>query len=138
MIVGFPGETEADFAETLNLLDEVGYDAVFSFKYSPRPNTPALSLNDAIPEEEKSHRLEVLMAKQREIQISRYKKYVGQQYEVMVEGKNPARGQWIGRTSQNKTLNFTVGESQEPAAGSYVPVLVTASFPNSLVGELVM
>jgi tRNA-2-methylthio-N6-dimethylallyladenosine synthase len=138
VIVGFPGETESDFAETLSLLDEVGYDGVFTFKYSPRPNTPALSLDDAIPEEEKSRRLEVLMARQREIQISRYRKYVGQQCEVMVEGKNPARGQWIGRTSQNKTLNFTVGGSQEPKVGSYVPVLVTTSFPNSLVGELVM
>jgi tRNA-2-methylthio-N6-dimethylallyladenosine synthase len=138
VIVGFPGETESDFAQTLSLLDEVEYDGVFTFKYSPRPNTPALSLEDAIPEEEKSRRLEVLMARQREIQISRYRKYVGQQCEVMVEGKNPARGQWIGRTSQNKTLNFTVGGSQEPTMGSYVPVLVTASFPNSLVGELVM
>ena len=138
VIVGFPGETESDFSETLNLLDEVGYDGVFSFKYSARPNTPALNLDDAIPEEEKSRRLEVLMAKQREIQISRYRKYVGQQCEVMVEGKNPARGQWIGRTSQNKTLNFTAGGSQQPTVGSYAPVLVTASFPNSLVGELVM
>jgi len=138
VIVGFPGETESDFAATLSLLDEVGYDGVFTFKYSPRPNTPALSLEDAIPEEEKSRRLEVLMARQREIQISRYRKYVGQQCEVMVEGKNPARGQWIGRTSQNKTLNFTVAGSPEPKAGSYVPVLVTTSFPNSLVGELVM
>jgi tRNA-2-methylthio-N6-dimethylallyladenosine synthase len=137
VIVGFPGETEADLAETLSLLDEVGYDAVFSFKYSPRPNTPALSLEDAIPEEEKSRRLEVLMAKQREIQILRYRKYIGQQCEVMVEGRNPARGQWVGRTSQNKTLNFTVGASQEPKVGGYVSVLVTASFPNSLVGELV-
>src|SRR5579864_1544962 len=125
VIVGFPGETESDFAQTLTLLDEVGYDAVFAFKYSPRPNTPAITLEDAIPEEEKSRRLEVLMAKQREIQISRYRKYVGQQCEVMVEGKNPARGQWIGRTSQNKTLNFTVAGSPEPRVGSYVPVLVT-------------
>ena len=62
MIVGFPGETEADFAETLSLLDEVGYDAVFAFKYSPRPNTPSLTLEDAIPDEEKARRLDVLMA----------------------------------------------------------------------------
>src|SRR5207302_2530176 len=57
IIVGFPGETEADFAETLSLLDEVGYDAVFTFKYSPRPNTPSLALDDAIPDQEKSRRL---------------------------------------------------------------------------------
>ena len=138
VIVGFPGETESDFAETLALLDEVGYDGVFSFKYSARPNTPALSLEDAIPEEEKSRRLEVLMAEQRDIQIARYKRYVGEQHEVMVEGKNAARGQWIGRTSQNKTLNFTLGSAPEPSVGSYVPVQVTGSFPNSLVGELVM
>src|SRR5437660_100229 len=67
VIVGFPGETEADFAETLSLLDEVGYDSVFSFKYSARPNTPALTLDDALSEEEKSRRLEVLMSKQKQI-----------------------------------------------------------------------
>jgi tRNA-2-methylthio-N6-dimethylallyladenosine synthase len=136
VIVGFPGETEADFAETLNLLEEVGYDGVFSFKYSPRPNTPSLALDDAIPEEEKSRRLEVLMARQREIQIASYKKYIGTISEVMIEGYNEARGQWIGRTSQNKTLNFTAA-GIAPAVGAYAQVRVTRSFPNSLVGELV-
>jgi len=135
VIVGFPGETEADFAETLGLLDEVAYDGIFSFKYSARPNTPALTLQDAIPEEEKSRRLEVLMAKQREIQVAKYKKYVGATIEVMVEGYNDARLQWIGRTSQNKTLNFTAQDGTL-RVGSYVPVMVTRSFPNSLVGEL--
>src|SRR4029077_16500392 len=86
VIVGFPGETEAEFEQTLNLLAEVAYDSVFTFKYSPRPNTPALNLEDAIPEAEKSRRLEVLMAKQKEIQITGYKKFVGTQLEVMVEG----------------------------------------------------
>ncbi len=136
VIVGFPGETECDFAETLDLLEEVGYDGVFSFKYSPRPNTPALNLEDAIPDQEKARRLEVLMAKQRELQIPRNRKYVGSIVEVMVEGHNPARGQWIGRTSQNKTLNFIVSAGKLPQTGSYVPVLVTTSFPNSLVGEM--
>jgi tRNA-2-methylthio-N6-dimethylallyladenosine synthase len=138
MIVGFPGETEEDFGETLNLLEEVGYDSVFTFKYSPRPNTPSLALEDAIPDEEKSRRLEVLMAKQKEIQIARYKKYIGTVLEVMVEGRNEARNQWIGRTSQNKTLNFTAPESSAPKVGSYVPVRATTSFPNSLLGELVI
>jgi tRNA-2-methylthio-N6-dimethylallyladenosine synthase len=137
VIVGFPGETEADFAETLSLLEEVGYDGVFSFKYSARPNTPALRLEDAIPEEEKSRRLEVLMAKQREIQVERYKKYVGSTVEVMVEAYNDARAQWIGRTSHNKTLNFTA-DGAILKLGSYVPVQVTRSFPNSLAGELVV
>src|SRR6058998_3530821 len=75
VIVGFPGETEADFAETLSLLEEVGYDAVFSFKYSARPNTPALTLDDALSEEEKSRRLELMMGLQKQIQTARYAKY---------------------------------------------------------------
>ncbi|MFZ0300937.1 MAG: MiaB/RimO family radical SAM methylthiotransferase [Candidatus Sulfotelmatobacter sp.] len=138
VIVGFPGETEADFEETLSLLEEVGYDSVFTFKYSPRPNTPSLALEDAIPDEEKARRLEVLMARQKEIQITHYKKYIGTVLEVMVEGKNESRGQWIGRTSQNKTLNFTAPEATAPKVGSFVPVRATASFPNSLVGEMVV
>jgi tRNA-2-methylthio-N6-dimethylallyladenosine synthase len=138
VIVGFPGETEADFAETLSLLEEVGYDGVFSFKYSPRPNTPAVSLEDAIPEEEKSRRLEALMAKQKEIQITRYRKYIGARCEVMVEARNQSRNQWIGRTSHNKTLNFTAPDAAAPKVGTYAPVVVTASFPNSLAGEMVV
>ena len=138
VIVGFPGETEEDFAETLSLLDEVGYDAVFAFKYSPRPNTPSLALEDAIPDEEKARRLEVLMARQREIQIARYKRYIGTICEVMVEGRNEARAQWMGRTSHNKTLNFTSPEAATPKVGTYVPVMATISFPNSLLGEMVV
>lgn len=138
VIVGFPGETESDFAETLSLLDEVGYDAVFAFKYSPRPNTPSIKLDDAIPDEEKARRLEVLMARQRDIQISNYKRYIGTHCEVMVESRNEPRDQWVGRTSHNKTLNFTAPKPAVPRPGSYATVLVTASFPNSLVGELMV
>jgi tRNA-2-methylthio-N6-dimethylallyladenosine synthase len=124
--------------QTLSLLDEVGYDGVFTFKYSPRPNTPAIALEDAIPEEEKSRRLEALMQRQKEIQIARYKKYIGTIQEVMVEAKNESRNQWIGRTSQNKTLNFTAPETSRPQIGTYVNVRATQSFPNSLLGELVV
>ena len=138
IIVGFPGETEAEFEQTLTLLEEVEYDAVFGFKYSPRPNTPSLKLADAIPDTEKAHRLTVLQEKQREIQRRRYQRHVGQILEVMVEGKNEARGQWIGRTSQNKTLNFTVPPGTAPDLGSYIPVVTTGSFPNSLLGEMVI
>jgi tRNA-2-methylthio-N6-dimethylallyladenosine synthase len=137
VIVGFPGETEDDFQQTLSLLEEVGYDGVFAFKYSPRPNTPAIAMHDAILDEEKSRRLAVLLEKQRAIQQIRNQKHKGQQLEVMVEGKNEARQQWIGRTSQNKTLNFTAPESVNLEAGSYVPVRVTVAFPNSLLGEMV-
>jgi tRNA-2-methylthio-N6-dimethylallyladenosine synthase len=135
VIVGFPGETECEFEQTLTLLDEVGYDGVFSFKYSTRPNTPSLSLDDAIPDHEKARRLEVLMAKQKELQIARNKRYIAQVLDVMIEGHNEARRQWIGRTSQNKTLNFTAPAEASLEAGRYVSVLVTGSFPNSLVGE---
>ena len=137
VIVGFPGETEDDFQKTLSLLDEVEYDAVFAFKYSPRPNTPSIKMDDAIPDEEKSRRLAALLEKQREIQKRRNRKHLGQTVEVMVEGKNEARGQWMGRTSQNKTLNFVAREGRSFESGSYVPVRVTTAFPNSLVGEMV-
>jgi tRNA-2-methylthio-N6-dimethylallyladenosine synthase len=136
VIVGFPGETDAEFEETVTLLDECQYDGVFSFKYSPRPNTPALGMIDGIADQQKSTRLLVLQDRQREIQRTNYAKRVGQILEVMVEGKNEARGQIIGRTSQNITLNFSVSGTV-PKIGSYVNVLVTRSFPNSLVGEMV-
>jgi tRNA-2-methylthio-N6-dimethylallyladenosine synthase len=137
LIVGFPGESEREFEETLSLLDLVGYDSAFTFKYSPRPNTPALRLEDAIPDAEKARRLAVLNEKQKQISAHRNKRHLGQTIEVMVEGKNPARGQWIGRTSQIKVMNFTVPEGLELKTGSYVNVRVTASFPNSLAGEMV-
>jgi tRNA-2-methylthio-N6-dimethylallyladenosine synthase len=138
VIVGFPGETEAEFEETLSLLDEVGYDGIFSFKYSARPNTPALKYADGIPEEEKWRRLQALNAKQREIQIVRFGNHLGEKIEVMVESLNVARSQLIGRTSQNKTLNFTVPVgAAAPALGGYAQVLVTRTLPNSLVGEMV-
>ncbi len=138
IIVGFPGETEAEFEETLSLLDEVGYDGTFSFKYSPRPNTPAQTMADSIPEEEKARRLAVLQEHQKQIQTRLSKRHTGQTIEVMVEGKNRAREQLIGRTSQNKPLNFTVtAGNPEPLPGSYVRVHVSASFPNSLLGEMV-
>jgi tRNA-2-methylthio-N6-dimethylallyladenosine synthase len=138
IIVGFPGETEADFAETLSLLDEVHYDGIFAFKYSPRPNTPALELADPIPDAEKARRLAILQDKQRHIQTHRNQRRVFETMEVMVEGNNPARGQWVGRTSQNQVLNFTTQNRPAPAIGSYTKVLVTGSFPNSLVGEMVV
>jgi tRNA-2-methylthio-N6-dimethylallyladenosine synthase len=138
VIVGFPGESETEFEETLTLLRTVEYDGVFSFKYSPRPNTPAVGLEDAISDEEKARRLAVLMERQREIQKRRNQRHIGQRIEVMVEGRNDARAQWIGRTSQNKVMNFTTAASIPPQVGTYVSVQVVATFPNSLVGEMVI
>ncbi len=138
IIVGFPGETERDFEETLNLLDEVRYDSLFSFKYSPRPNTAALTMPNPIPEEEKQRRLVIVQEKQRAIQIQRNAELIGGIQEVMVEGRNQALGQWIGRTSSNRTLNFTHTGADDPAAGQYLHVRVTRAGPNSLVGESVV
>ena len=135
IIVGFPGETELDLEDTVTLLEEVGYDAIFAFKYSPRPNTPATGRADSIPDEEKSRRLQVVLDRQREIQRKAYARHLGQVMEVMVEGYNHSRAQVTGRSSQNKTVNFTVRQPILPAMGSYLPVRITQTFPNSLAGE---
>jgi tRNA-2-methylthio-N6-dimethylallyladenosine synthase len=134
IIVGFCGETLDDFEQTLSLLGEVGYDQVFSFKYSPRPRTPAGHLEDSVQEEEKGRRLRILQEMQREIQIWRNQDCLGKEYEVLVEGFHPRLGQAVGRTSSNRVINF----SGEPSwVGQYMAVRVTASGPNSLVGERV-
>src|SRR5580704_11343646 len=142
IIVGFPGETEADFDETLALLDEVEYDSLFGFKYSRRPNTAALELAEQISEEEKTRRLAVVQEKQRAIQIRRNSELVGTVEETFVEGYNQATGQWIGRTTQNRTLNFVHPQHAGPKegetlAGGYWNVRVTRAGPNSLAGEAV-
>jgi len=137
IIVGFPGETPDDFIQTMDLLAQVQYDGVFGFKYSPRPNTPALVMIDSIPDAEKARRLQVLLDRQREIQRANYSNNLGKILEVMVEGQNPARGQIVGRSSQNKPVNFTSAQPIAPAPGSYLNVRITATHPNSLVGEAV-
>ena len=133
IIVGFPGEAEADFNETLSLLDEVQYDGAFSFKFSPRPNTLALSMADSVAEEEKGRRLMILQEQQRKIQSERNAALVGQTFEVLVEGKSRRENQWAGHTSSNRVLNFISPERE--LLGQYVQVRVTNAGPNSLVGE---
>ncbi len=139
IIVGFPGESENEFEQTLSLLDEVEYDSIFSFKYSPRTNTAAASYADAIPDEEKSRRLSIVQEKQRRIQLRRNADLIGREEEVLVEGRREKWQQWIGRTTQNRVLNF--GDPAGLAGdvdlrGEYCRVRVTASGPNSLVGEM--
>jgi tRNA-2-methylthio-N6-dimethylallyladenosine synthase len=135
IIVGFPGETEADFEETLSLLDQVEYDSVFSFKYSRRPNTSALDLDGQVSEDEKGRRLTIVQEKQRAIQLRRNAELVDTIQEAMVEGFNQATGQWIGRTAQNRVLNFTHPQNGHSLAGQYLDVRVTRAGPNSLAGE---
>jgi tRNA-2-methylthio-N6-dimethylallyladenosine synthase len=136
MIVGFPGETEADVDESLSLLDAAQYDGVFAFQYSPRPNTAARQMPDAIPEEEKGRRLARVMDRQREIQRARNEALVGQTFEALVDGASRRAGQWSGRCSSNRILNFT--SPRENLLGEYVQVRVTSASPNCLVGEHVL
>ena len=136
LIVGFPGETRAEFEETIALISEVRYDGAFTFKYSPRPNTSSLNLPDVISDEEKTLRLSILNERQKQISLENNKRHLNQTVEAMVEGRNETRKQWNGRTSQNKVLNFTAPEAAALKVGGYVQVRVTQSFANSLVGEL--
>src|SRR5437879_1948550 len=133
IIVGFPGETESEFEETLSLLDEMQYDSMFSFKYSPRPNTPSLSMSDSMSEEEKGRRLAVLQDRQREIQAAKNEHFVGDKFEVLVSGKSRRENQWTGYTTSHRMINFASQERE--LLGTYVQVRVTGATPNGLAGE---
>ncbi|HEV2298825.1 MAG TPA: tRNA (N6-isopentenyl adenosine(37)-C2)-methylthiotransferase MiaB [Candidatus Acidoferrales bacterium] len=132
VIVGFPGESESDFAESLSLLDAAQYDGVFSFTYSPRPNTSAKDMPGAISEEEKGRRLAALHARQREIQLARNESLVGKRFEVFIEGRHESRGQWTGRTTSNRIVNFSSHERE--LLGQYRQVEIAAAGPFALVG----
>src|SRR5947207_12645062 len=133
IIVGFPGETESEFAETLSLLEEVQYDSMFSFKYSPRPNTPSLSMSDSISEEEKGRRLAILQDRQREIQAAKHARLAGECFEVLVSGKSRRENQWTGYSTSHRMINFASQERE--LLGTYVQVRVTGATPNGLAGE---
>lgn len=135
IIVGFPGETQQQFEETLSMVETVGYDSMFSFKFSPRPGTEAFAFQDAIPEAEKSRRLQVLQQFQRKIQLERHERLVGKEFEVLVDGSSRKDSRVLaGRTTQNKIVNFS---GPPELLGRLVPVRVTGFAPNSLRGELV-
>jgi tRNA-2-methylthio-N6-dimethylallyladenosine synthase len=133
VIVGFPGETEEDFEETLTLLDAAQFDGAFSFQYSPRPNTAAMSMAGQIPEADKFRRLQVFQDRQRAIQTVRNESLIGETFEVLVEAASRRESLWTGRTSSNRMLNFT--SSRPDLLGEYVQVRVIGSGPNSLTGE---
>ncbi|MSO18903.1 MAG: tRNA (N6-isopentenyl adenosine(37)-C2)-methylthiotransferase MiaB [Acidobacteria bacterium] len=144
IIVGFPGETERDFEQTITLLDEVGYDLIYSFQFSPRPNTAALDYADVIPDEVKALRLRIVQDRQRQIQLDLYQRFVGTLMEVQIESassKPTATGAklWKGRTAENLILNFTVPAELHdvPAAGQYWNTRVTQVTATSLQGEAV-
>jgi len=132
IIVGFPGESDEDFADTLSLLDAAQYDSVFAFQFSPRPNTEALSLSGTVCEETRAQRLQILQDKQREIQLARNQSLIGLTLEVLVDGAARKAGNWLGRTSSNRMVNFA---SPEPnLLGQYVSITITSAGPGNLVG----
>jgi tRNA-2-methylthio-N6-dimethylallyladenosine synthase len=133
VIVGFPGEGDAEFRETLDLLGAVEFDMVYSFAYSPRPGTAALALGDPVPLAVKLDRLALLQARQKEIQERRNAGRIGTRVEVLVEGpslKNAA--EWSGRGPDNRVVNFC----GDAAPGRLVPVEVTRSSAYSLYGHV--
>jgi tRNA-2-methylthio-N6-dimethylallyladenosine synthase len=134
-IVGFPGETEDDFAATMGLIEEVGFDTSFSFIYSARPGTPAAELKDDTPESVKKQRLHILQGRiaQQAQQISA--SMVGSRQRILVSGfakKDP--GQLSGRTENNRVVNFACSDTE--LIGEFVDIDITAAYTNSLLGHL--
>ena len=133
-IVGFPSESEDDFARTLDLIDECGFDAAYSFVYSPRPGTPAANLRDLVPLELKQQRLQLLQARVREFDDAFKQSLVGTTQRVLVE--RPSRrggGQMTGKTSSNRSVNF---DAPVEWVGQFVDVAVTEMTTNSLRGTV--
>jgi tRNA-2-methylthio-N6-dimethylallyladenosine synthase len=130
IIVGFPGEEEGDFEATMGVVKEVGFDSMFSFKYSPRPGTLAATFKDQVPERVKSRRLETLQLAQKDITIKKNKALEGKTVEVLVEGRSKAaEDELTGRAPCNRVVNFP----GDPAlTGSVIDVLITRAYSNSL------
>ena len=135
MIVGFPGETREDFEETLTLTTAVRFHSMFSFKYSPRPNTLALKrLPDDVPDEEKTRRIVELQRLQAGVQQALFTEYVGRTVDVLADSSSRRRSwELSGRTSGNTVVNFA---GPADTLGRVVPVTITAANPNSLKGEV--
>lgn len=133
IIVGFPGETDEEFEDTISLVKEVEYDSAFMFIYSPRPGTGAPNLPDHVPEEVKSERIHRLIEVQNEISARKNQAMVGTTQEVLVEGKNEREaGMLNGRTRGNKIVTFA---GDEDLIGQIIPVKITRSRTWTLVGE---
>ncbi len=130
IIVGFPGETEAQFEHTLEALRQIEFDKVHVAAYSPRPGTPAATWPNQVPQEEKKRRLHLVEEVQREISLAKHQRLVGREVEVLGEGS--ARGAWYGRTRTNRLVHF---QSPEDPTGRLVRVRITHAGPWSLQGE---
>ncbi len=135
LIVGFPGETEEDFQDTLKLMQEAGFDQAFSFKYSPRPQTRAAALPDQVPEAVKAERLSRLQTLQEGLTRASHQRLVGQVKEVLAEGPSKRSGDELtGRLRTNQVVNFT---GPPELAGALVSVAITEAHPHSLKGQWV-
>ncbi|MGA9754481.1 MAG: tRNA (N6-isopentenyl adenosine(37)-C2)-methylthiotransferase MiaB [Desulfobaccales bacterium] len=135
LIVGFPGETEADFDQTLDLMREAEFDQAFSFKYSPRPQTRAATFPEQVPEEIKADRLARLQALQDELTRKSHARLVGQEREVLVEGPSKRSAQELcGRLKTNQIVNFN---GPRELAGRLARVIITEAHPHSLKGRWV-
>jgi tRNA-2-methylthio-N6-dimethylallyladenosine synthase len=134
IIVGFPGETDEQFEETLSLIDEVYYESIYAFKYSPRPFTKAAKWEDQLTEDQKSERLQRLFDKHNEMLFKNCYKDEGQTYKVLVEKFDDNTKVLTGRTTKNKVAHF-IGDSA--LVGQTVDVKIYKAFPQTLRGELV-
>jgi len=133
VIVGFPGETDQDFNETLELIKEAEFDSSFSFKFSPRPGTPAAQSNELVPEIISNSRLAMLQRMQREITTRKNQKKVGAVEEVLVEGESRNDPSWqSGRNTHNQIVNFP---GSIELRGKVVNVRIADGLQNSLRGE---
>jgi len=137
LIVGFPGETDADFRDTLELVREVGFVDSYSFKYSPRPGTPAAAYPEAVAPELAQARLEELQALQRELGLAAHRARLGERTEVLVTGPSRRGGrQLTGRDPYHRIVNFEVHPGAPVEAGSLQPVTLVEATPHSLIGDL--
>jgi tRNA-2-methylthio-N6-dimethylallyladenosine synthase len=136
LIVAFPGETDADFRQTLSLVRDVGFVDSFSFKYSRRPGTAAATAADPVPEPVAQARLEELLDLQRRLTLAAHRARVGEETEILVEGPSRRGGaQLSGRDPYQRVVNFTAAGAFLPPPGALIPVRIVEATPHSLIGE---
>ena len=136
LMIGFPGETEEDLLDTIDVVEKVKYDNAFTFIYSKREGTPAAKMEDQIPEDVKHERFNRVLSKVNEILVDLNASYVGKTVEVLIEGKSKTdESKFTGRTRQNKLVNFTVKNPEANLLGTLMNVKITESNTFSLVGE---
>jgi tRNA-2-methylthio-N6-dimethylallyladenosine synthase len=132
VIVGFPGETEEDFADTLEVVERARFDQAYTFQYSPRPGTRAATMDDQVPKEIVQERFERLVALQESISLEKMRRQVGEIAEVLVEGVG-RKGRVQGRTRSNRVVHL----DGDHAPGEFVQVKIVGAHPHHLDGELV-